>query len=295
MQVSLKKHLSEISLPIPQDDPHLTYPQYHDFQSSGKYYGECPLKFSFEPSSQTHKGWVELMDGHLFLVPFLFSQKITKPQMILPRLSLKMLPANLDGFHYSVFSYGARTAPVPDVLYLFMEYYENLTHETILKRSFDQVALLCSQNAKVKLVLNCYLSANGKDPNLTQLLEGIRKLPSHCSLLSLNDYNSILNLQGSETIFLYDEDVLTHSVWEEITIIKNGTVIKDKISPLDTLVHSFCILPKVKREIYFHRPLSRVLSLDKEEELKKIVRSLSTPEELLHQSYRRLISDIVNS
>ena len=294
MQVSLKNHLNTLALPEYQNVPLLTFPEYHDFQNYGKYVGECPLVFSFESLYQNPKGWMEVMDGYLFLIKLLYSAKSIRAHTILPRQTLKILPFSLEGFHYSHFSYQTERGSLNTDPYVFMDYYENLTEKSSLKRNLDKITLLCSQNKSVTLVLNTYLNAQGADKNLSSLFLGIRTLPSNCTLLSLAEYNGILNIEGATMHYLCDEDVQTRSIWEELTINKNGVIKNEKISHDDKLIHSFDIYPNIKKEIYFHKPLMRALSDRQEVELKKIVSSLSNPSELLDKNYHRLIKDIIN-
>ena len=294
MQVSLKNHLSALALPESQNVPFITFPEYQDFQNYGKYVGECPLVFSFESLYQNPQGWMEVMDGYLFLVNLLYSTKSPRTKTILPRLSLKILPASLEGFHYSHFAYETKKTSLNATPYVFMDYFENLTDKSTLTKNLDMIRLLCSQNENVKLVLNPYLNAQGADKNLTSLFQGMRTLPSNCTILPLSEYSGILNMEGATMHYLCNEDVQTRSLWEELTINKNGVIRSEKISPADKLVHSFDIYPNVKKEIYFHKPLARALSEGQETELKKIVGPLTNPSDLLDKNYHRLIKDIIH-
>lgn len=294
-QVSLKQHYNDLVLKDYQVRRHETFPQYQDFQTFEKYYGECPLIFSFDVFYQENQGWMQLMDGYLFLVPLLYSNQSIKPNTILPRLALNILPAHMQGFHYSTYSYASNAVSTLNEVYVFMEYYEGLTHINTLQRNLDRVTALCSEYGAVKFIMNSFLGATGKDHNLSTLLEGIRKLPANCAILSVLDFSEVLNLKGSKVIFLYDEDVLTHSVWEEMAIIRNGVVSREKISKLDSVVQSFDVYPQVKRDIYFHQPTKPALEAFKEKELKKIVSLIKDSTELLDHNYRRLIRDIIEN
>lgn len=167
--VSMKQHLNELALADFELKRSEIYPKYQDFQACERYCGECPIVFSFDFLYQENQGWMQLMDGYLFLVPFLYSAQSIKPHTILPRLALNILPAHMEGFYYSTYNYVEATKPSSEIIHIFLEYYEDLTSINTLKKNLERIVELCSLYGEVKLVLNSYLIATGKDHNLTIL------------------------------------------------------------------------------------------------------------------------------
>jgi hypothetical protein len=293
---SLTEFYRSLAMPqvaVEQRIKNFRYPMFQDFGPVFSFRGDYPQMFSFDQHFPSEDSWVELQDGLIFLLPYLFSKAaLSRTRTILPAAAVHLLPPEMDSFLYSVPEYRTSPTAVSTEAYVYLDYFETLSSTHGWQHRLEQVRRLATEKDKLTLLINSVLINSHKHEGQEFFYEGLRSLPHNCSIISFADFFKKESLESVEVHFLYDQLIILRTPWEEVSLIKAGLLKVDKISEQDELVATFPVGPLVSRAIYRHRP-GKKMQPEALAELRRALALLHSPQDYLNKNYIRLIEGVV--